>query len=149
MNDAMFTLRAARESDRALIDAYAYSEGMDHLPSLERVTVAANGQDEPVGFIRIALNSQGVAHINPVVVYREWRGYGVGRALVEDAEAHYGELRLVSRGSSKPFYDALGYEECGWDMIEPGVSDDCDGCELRAECGPCPMRKPAAAKERS
>lgn len=141
MSDALFTLRPARESDRPLIDSYTYAEGMDRLPSLERVTVAVNADDMPVGLIRIALSSQGIAHINPVVTYRAWRGYGVGRALVEAAEAEYGELRLVSRGSSKPFYDALGYEECGWDLIEPGVSDDCDGCELREECRPQPMRK--------
>lgn len=141
MSEELFTLRAARESDRALLDAYTYAEGMDYLPSLERVTVAANAADEPVGFIRIAVDSQGVAHINPVVVYREWRGYGVGRALVEAAEATYGELRLVSRGSSKPFYDALGYECCSWELIEKGVSEDCDGCPLYDECGPQPMRK--------
>lgn len=139
--EALFTLRPARESDRELIDAYAYAEGMDYLPSLERVTVAVNGDDIPVGFIRIALDSQGVAHINPVVTYREWRGYGVGRALVEDAEAAYGELRLVSRGSSRSFYDALGYECCSWELIEPGVSEDCDGCPLYDECSPQPMRK--------
>lgn len=147
MNEALFTLRPVREDDRALIDAYTYAEGMDRLPSLDRVTVAANGSDEPVGFIRIALDSQGTAHINPVVVYRDWRGYGVGRALVEAAEAEHGELRLVSRGSSKPFYEALGYECCGWELIEPGVSEDCDGCPLYDECGPQPMRKLPAREE--
>ncbi len=141
MTADLFTLRPARESDRELIDAYTYAEGMDRLPSLERVTVAVNADDVPVGLIRIALDSCGVAHINPVVVYREWRGYGVGRALVEAAEAAYGELRLVSRGSSKPFYDALGYTNCDWSMIEPGVSEDCDGCPLYDECDPQPMRK--------
>lgn len=138
---ALFTLRPAREGDRALIDSYTWAEGMDRLPSLERVTVAANADDQPVGFIRIALDSHRIAHINPVVVYREWRGFGVGRALVEAAEAEYGELRLVSRGSSRPFYLALGYQDCDWDLIEPGVSEDCDGCPLREECEPQPMRK--------
>lgn len=141
MVESLFTLRPARESDRPLLDTYTYAEGMDYLPSLERVTVAVNSADEPVGFIRIAIDSHGVAHINPVVVYRDWRGYGVGRALVENAEAAYGELRLVSRGSSKPFYDALGYEDCGWDLIEKGVSEDCDGCPMYDECDPQPMRK--------
>ena len=139
----LFTLRAATEADRPYLDSYAYAEGMDNLPSLEGVAVAANASDEPVGFIRIVRNSQGVAHVNPVVVHAGWRGYGVGRALMEAAQRECGELRLVSRGSSKPFYDALGFECCGWDLIEPGVSDDCDGCEMRAECCPQPMRKVA------
>lgn len=142
----LFSLRPAVEADRPYIDALAYSEGMDRLPSLEGVTVAANGSDEPVGFIRIVRDSQGVAHVNPVAVHGLWRGYGVGRALMEQAQGECGELRLVSRGSSKPFYDALGFECCGWDLIEKGVSEDCDGCEMRAECGPQPMRKAVAPR---
>ena len=47
----LFSLRAAVEEDRPYLDAYCWNEGMDNLPSLERVTVAANGDGEPVGFI--------------------------------------------------------------------------------------------------
>lgn len=137
----LFSLRAALPADWDYLNAYAYGEGMDYLPSLERVTVAANDADEPVGFIRIVLDSANVAHVNPVVVCSTWRGYGVGRALVEDAQRTYGELRLVSRGSSRAFYDALGFEPCGWELIEEGVSEDCAHCELIHECGPCPMRR--------
>lgn len=137
----LFSLRPAVEADRPYLDSYTYAEGMDYLPSLDGVTVAANAGDEPVGLIRIVRDSMGVAHINPVVVHASWRGYGVGKALVDDAQQRFGELRLVSRGSSKPFYDALGFEECGWEMIEKGVSEDCDGCELRDECCPQPMRR--------
>ena len=137
----LFTLRGAVEADRPYLDSYTYAEGMDYLPGLDGVTVAANGDDEPVGFVRIVRGCQGIAHVNPVVVHGSWRGYGVGRALVEDAQRRFGELRLVSRGSSKPFYDALGFEECGWDLIDTNVTDDCDGCELREECCPQPMRR--------
>ncbi len=114
---------------------------MDTLPSLERVTVAVNTSDEPIGFIRIVLDSRGVAHVNPVVVYAPWRGRGVGKALVNDAQRTYGEIRLVSRGSSKPFYDALGFECCSWDLIEEGVSEDCAHCPMIDECHPQPMRR--------
>ena len=114
---------------------------MDYLPSLERVTVAVNADDEPVGFIRISLGRAGVARVNPIVVHESWRGYGVGRALIDEAQDAYGELRLVSRGSSKAFYDALGFEPCAWDLIESDVIEDCDGCPLFDECEPCPMRR--------
>jgi GNAT superfamily N-acetyltransferase len=137
----LFTLRPAQAADKALIDAYTYNEGMDNIPDLQGVTVAVNVDDAPVGFIRIVHDSCGVAHINPVVTYAPWRGYGVGRALVEAARAQHGELRLVSRGSSVGFYEALGFEPCAWDLIEPGVSEDCEGCELKTECRPLPMRK--------
>lgn len=141
----LFTLRAAVEKDWPYINAYAYAEGMDAIPSLEGLTVAANADDDCVGFIRIVLDSQGVAHVNPVVVYSEWRGYHVGQALMEDAQACYGELRLVSRGSSKPFYDRLGFEDCDWSLIEEGVSEDCAHCTMTEECKPQPMRRVTCA----
>lgn len=141
MTDELFTLRPAREADRAYLDLYTYAEGMDYLPSLEGVTVAANADDEPVGFIRIAQGANGFAHVNPVVVHASWRGYGVGQALVDDAQRTYGELRLIARGSSKPFYDKLGFAECDWGDVDTTVTEDCDGCPMREECAPCPMRR--------
>lgn len=137
---ALFSLRPAVESDRPYLDTFTYAEGMDYLPSLEGVTVAANESDEPVGFIRIVFDSEGVAHVNPVVVYSAWRGYRVGQTLVNDALAKYGELRLVSRGSSKSFYDMMGFTDCSWDLIEEGVSEDCAHCDMIDECKPQPMR---------
>ncbi len=124
----LFTMRDAREDDRRYLDAYTYEEGMDRLPSLDGVRVAVNAQDEPVALIRISLDSKGVARVNPIVVHASWRGYG-------------GELRLVSRGSSKAFYDAIGFAPCAWDLIEADVIEDCDGCPLFDECGPVPMRR--------
>lgn len=141
MTDALFTLRPAREADRAYLDAYCYSEGMDYLPDLENVTVAANASDEAVGFIRIAFGSNGVAHVNPVVVHASWRGYHVGEALMNDAQERLGELRLVARGSSRGFYERLGFEPCPWEEIDMTVTENCDVCTLVEECRPCPMKR--------
>lgn len=137
----LFTLRAAREDDKQLLDSYTFAEGMDAIPSVDGVTVAVNADDVPVAFIRIVADSEGVAHIYPIVTYAPWRGYGIGRALVDDAMARFGELRLVSRGSSRGFYETLGFEACDWSLIEKGVSEDCPHCSWRDECGPVPMRK--------
>lgn len=134
-------LRPAREEDLPYLNSYAYAEGMDNMPSAENITVAVNEDDVPVGFIRIAMGANGVAHVNPVVVCGTWRGYGVGRILTEHALERYGELRLVSRGGSIPFYRALGFSDLTWESIDPLVVDDCGSCELRAECGPQPMGK--------
>ena len=79
--------------------------------------------------------------MNPVVSCATWRGWGVGRALVEEALARVGELRLVARGASVPFYRALGFKEVPWDAIAPTIAADCDGCEMRGECAPLPMGK--------
>ncbi len=107
----LFTLRPAREGDWELINYYAYREGMDAIPSLENVTVAANGDDDCVGFCRLAFSEAGIAHVNPVVINEQWRGYGVGRALIDDARAHHDEIRLVARGKSIEFYRVLGFTE--------------------------------------
>lgn len=139
MPDAPFTLRDAREDDLAYLNVYAAAEGMDGLPSIENVRVAVNEDDVPVGFLRLQKGANGVFHVNPVVTCPTWRGWGVGRALVEEALATCGELRLVARGASVPFYRALGFGEMPWEAIAPEVAVDCDGCEMRGECRPLPM----------
>lgn len=125
------------------INAFNHAEGMDALDGTEGVTVAVDADDDAVGFIRIAVGPSGNAFVNPVVTNPYWRGLGVGRALMERALAQHGALRLVARGSSVGFYEALGYEACPWDEIDEGVSEDCAGCAWRDECGPVPMRSPA------
>lgn len=138
--DELFTLRGARPEDKELLDSYAYAEGMDNIPDVDGVTVAVNGDDIPVGFIRIVLDSEGIANVYPIVTYAPWRGYGVGRSLIEHALDEHGELKLVSRGASRGFYEALGFVPCDWNAIEHGFSEDCDSCTWRDECDPCPMR---------
>ena len=135
----LFTLRPAREGDWELINYYAYREGMDAIPSLENVTVAANEDDDCVGFCRLAFSEAGIAHVNPVVINEQWRGYGVGRALIDDARVHHDEIRLVARGKSIEFYRVLGFTEIPWADIAPGVTEECDGCPLIEECAPLPM----------
>ncbi len=138
---SLFSLRDAQASDMPYINAYAYAEGMDEIPSAEGVRVAVNADDEPVGFLRIQRGSDGAAHVNPVVTYETWRGFGVGRALVEEALSREGELRLVARGASVPFYEALGFSTISWEAVDLTVAEDCDGCDMREECCPRPMGK--------
>ncbi|MEC4272656.1 GNAT family N-acetyltransferase [Adlercreutzia sp. R25] len=139
MTRAPFTIRNGREDDLPYLNAYAFAEGMDSLPSAEAVRVAVNDEDVPVGFLRIRRGDDGVAHVNPVVTCATWRGWGVGRALVEEALERFGELRLVARGESIPFYRALGFQELGWDDIASPIASECDGCEMYGECQPLPM----------
>lgn len=140
MND-LFVLRPARASDANTINTYASWEGMDALPSIKNITVAQSSLGDIVGFLRVVRGANGVMHVNPVVVVSTWRKHGVGRALMEQALETYGELRLVSRGSSAGFYHALGYEPLAWDDIDTAVVDDCDNCPLANECEPVPLGK--------
>ena len=136
---SLFTLRDARESDIPMINAYTYAEGMDNIPSLDNVRVAANADDVAVGFIRIQHCADGRAYINPMATYSAWRGYGVGRALIQDAIEREGALWFVSRGGSIGFYERMGCVACDWEEIHPDIASDCDGCPMRDECGPLPM----------
>ena len=139
----LFTIRDARQSDMPLIDAYAHESGMDSIPGPDRVRVAVNDDDAVVGFCRLQDDVNGIAYVNPVVTYSAWRGYGVGRALMEDARAIAGELRLIARGTSVDFYRKLGFVDMGWDEVDlEAASEDCDNCPYREACGPVPMKLP-------
>jgi len=137
----LFTIRDAREADMGLVNSYANAAGMDRMPGVERIRVAVNEDDVVVGFCRLQDDANGIAYVNPIVTYEPWRGYGVGRALIEDAHARAGELRLISRGTSEGFYRKLGFAEMSWEDVDlEAASEDCDNCPYRETCGPVPMR---------
>lgn len=140
----LIRIRTAEPDDCATLTAYSALEGMGPIEPEDTVRVAVSDDGDIVGFIRLVFDEAGVCHVNPVVVYSTWRGFGVGRALVEDALREFGELRLVSRGTSTPFYEALGFEAIPWDDIHPPIAAECDECELFDECDPLPMRKIAS-----
>lgn len=142
MADELFRLRPAVEDDLPALCALSRGEGMDDIPGIEGVTVAESNVGDIVGFVRLVVGpANGIAHVEPIVTYPTWQGYGVGRALMEHALEERGEIRLVSRGTSTPFYQRLGYEPCEWDMIDTSVTEDCIGCPHWDECQPVPMVK--------
>lgn len=136
----LFTIRDAVGDDLPTMDHYANLEGMDALPGVENCLVAVSSSDEVVGFIRIDMDGD-VCYVNPVVVYRTWRGHGVGEALMERATAGHDDVRLVARGVSVGFYERLGFTEIPWEQISFDHTEECDGCPLFGECGPVPMRR--------
>ena len=89
----------------------------------------------------MAFSPEGIAHVNPVVTYPTWRGYGVGRALMDEALERHGELRFVARGASVGFYEKLGYRAIPWEDVCLDVAEDCRICTLVDECKPQPMGK--------
>ena len=128
-------------TDMPRIDSYAHAEGMDSIPGRRRIRVAVNDEDVVVGFCRLQDDANGVAYVNPIVTCSTWRGYGVGRALIEDARSRVGELRLIARGTSEGFYRKLGFVEMPWSEVDlEAASEDCDNCPYRAACGPVPMK---------
>ncbi len=140
-SEELFSIRDARESDMELVDAYSHAEGMDDIPGTRNLRVAVNGDDVVVGFCRLDHDEQGNAYVNPIVVYGPWRGYGVGRALMRDALARAGQLRLIARGTSEGFYRRLGFRDMPWEEVDfEAANEDCDNCPYRESCGPVPMK---------
>lgn len=137
----LFTIRDAQENDLPVLNTYNYQEGMDAFPSIENIRVAVNSEGEIVGYLRLAFSPEGIAHVNPVVTYPTWRGYGVGRALMDEALERHGELRFVARGASVGFYEKLGYTTIPWEDVCLDVAEDCRVCTLVDECNPQPMGK--------
>ena len=137
----LFHIRDAAAGDMPYVNSYALAEGMDVMPSTEGIRVAVNDEDVPIGFCRLAESVSGIAYVNPIVVHASWRGYGVGRALIQDAHERAGELRLISRGSAAGFYRVLGFEEMPWSLADfEAASEDCDNCPMFEDCHPVPMR---------
>ena len=143
MGSKLFSIRDAREDDMPLVNSYAAMEGMDMMPSADRIRVAVEDNDLVVAFCRLQDDANGIAYVNPIVVYDLWRGQGVGRALIEDARTSAGELRLIARGGSVGFYRRLGFVDMPWEIADQAAaSEDCDGCPYREQCNPQPMRLP-------
>ena len=79
-----------------------------HLLAIEMKT------KEPVGTARILDKGNGVAKIGRVAVLKEFRGHGIGQALMQAAfkttrELHFTKLMLDAQVSVIPFYENLGF----------------------------------------
>jgi predicted GNAT family N-acyltransferase len=67
-----------------------------------------------------------VAKVERMAVLREYRGQGVGRAILETVEERAREMeferaRLHAQVRSAGFYEALGYERVGAEFEEAGI----------------------------
>jgi len=66
------------------------------------------------------------ARIGRVAVLREWRGKGVGRAVMryleeEGRQRGYGGITLAAQMTALAFYQRLGYVERGEVFLEAGI----------------------------
>ncbi len=98
---------------------------------------AVNREDVPVGYIRVEETGKG-PHVAPIAVFENWRMHGVGKALIKKALDKYGELKLVSNGTSNGFYERIGFVEIDWESIDPSFLRDCLECEFYETCNPKP-----------
>ena len=146
--DSLVTTRKVWASDMPYLKLLFSEEGMPLPPKkdLMRGIVAVNGEDTPVGFIRILEvkneknQEKNGNFVYPVIVFKNWQGYGVGRILIEKAHKHYGELKLVACKASREFYPKCGFEPLDWSRVATPVENDCKQCPDLSTCDPQPYK---------
>lgn len=134
-NQALFSLRPAAERDKEAVRALMEWGGMGLANDWMNAVVAVDATDDVVGYLRVQQTSKG-PHVAPVAVCEAWQGRGVGRALMTDAAARHGRLKLVSRGDAAGFYRSVGCVEIPFEEISGDLEEDCEHCADRAECQP-------------
>ena len=89
------------------------------------IHLLATDQSEVTGTARI-LMADGVGKIGRVAVLKEFRGAGIGKALIEFAVAEIAlrgghEARLGAQVTAIGFYEALGFEAVGEEFLDAGL----------------------------
>jgi len=86
--------------------------------------VLAKDKTQPIGTGRIDIEKQG--KIGRVAVLQEYRGQGVGKAIMDSLEtmarkAHLSTVWLNAQISAQPFYEHQGYVPSGDTFLEANI----------------------------
>lgn len=113
-----WTIRDQVFSQEQQIDPSLDLDGLDE----QAWHALATLDGEPVGTGRMLSDG----HIGRLAVLKEFRGMGIGRALMsalgELAQTQgYPRLFLSSQQQAVPFYETLGYQACAKPHIEAGI----------------------------
>ena len=87
------------------------------------VHIVLYDDDAPVAVCRIIPGEGGECHIGRIAVVREYRGKGIGSAVVTEAEdvarsMGFRESLLSAQVRAKGFYETLGYEAFGDEYLD-------------------------------
>jgi predicted GNAT family N-acyltransferase len=115
-------LRAVREPVFVVEQQVPIEEEWDALDPQCRHVIARDAQDRPIGTGRLTPERK----IGRMAVVAEWRGKGVGgailEALMDEARAlGWPEVTLNSQTHAMPFYAAYGFEPFGDEFMEAGI----------------------------
>ena len=136
-------LRAVREPVFVVEQQVPIEEEWDDLDPQCRHVIARDAANRPIGTGRLTPERK----IGRMAVLAEWRGKGVGDALMEalmdEARAlGWPEISLNSQTHAMPFYARHGFEVFGDEFMEAGIPHR----KMRKALGaPDPGRRPRAA----
>ncbi len=96
-----------------------YIDEFDGLDELATLFVVYDGNENAIAASRIRLIENSYAKFERVAVLKEYRGYGVGRELIEAMESYIKNntsidtIKLSSQVHALDFYRKLGYIDYG------------------------------------
>lgn len=142
-------LRAVREPVFVVEQNVPIEEEWDALDPLCHHVIARDGKNRPIGTGRLTPEHK----IGRMAVLREWRGKGVGeallRTLIEQARAlGWEKVSLHSQVSALGFYEKFGFQAYGERFWEAGIEHLSMSLALQplADAGP-PARPNLAARQ--
>ena len=102
--------------------AYQELDGRDTEPTTEHLWLAADDR-EPVAYLRILADPDGVARIGRVCVATTARGGGQARQLMDAALDRVGDRPCVLDAQTylRGFYERLGFAVTGPEFLDDGV----------------------------
>lgn len=100
----------------------------------------AEVNDRLLGAVRLEWAGPDDAFLRPIVVAKEAKGTGLGRALLERLFGACSRISVVARGDAVPFYRRLGFTAMDWSSVPGQYRDECKGCGDFAQCRPVSMR---------
>ncbi|PTQ76586.1 putative GNAT family N-acyltransferase [Nitrosomonas oligotropha] len=94
----------------------------DQFDAVSVHALVVNNAGQPVGTARLLPDG----HIGRMAVLKEWRGQGLGSALLTRllqvlVKRHQFQAQLHAQTSAIPFYKKFGFEIVGEEFIEAGI----------------------------
>lgn len=120
--DACLDIRRSVFIDEQNVDEAVEMDGLEH----EGIHVLLTHNGTPAGCARIMVKGA-VGKIGRVAVMKDFRGLGLGKAVMEEcarilkASPGVSEARLGAQNYAIPFYESLGYRVDGDAYIEANI----------------------------
>jgi N-acetylglutamate synthase-like GNAT family acetyltransferase len=108
----MYQLRSAIEEDSTAIrDLVRVGQINPTGLKWERFIVAEAEDGHVVGCCQIKPHRDGSIELASLVVHPDWRGQGIGRAMIEHfLSVHEGDLYLMCRSNMRSLYEKFGFK---------------------------------------